>query len=100
MATKITNFVSGEEKQGLKSAMLYALLASDTCAVRDLIGFAKGLPAEWVLPMAASVGETVMEEYRRNRGDLRRRQLVILTALLSRLTFEIEAVPQDPDAHI
>lgn len=100
MATKITKLVGSAEKQGARPAMLYALLASDTCAVKDLIGFAKGLPAEWVLPMAESVGETVMEEYRRNRVDLRRRQLVILTALLSRLTFELEGVPQDPDAHI
>jgi hypothetical protein len=86
---------------GARPAMLYALLAATDCRIGDLIEFARGMPAEWVEPVCIALGESLRSQARTARHThRRRRQLVILTTLLSRLTFELSGVPSDPDARI
>jgi hypothetical protein len=92
---------SKAERQAARPALLYALLAAGPCRVGDLIELAKSLPEEWVVPTAIALSESIKADYATDRrAALRRRQLVILTTLLSRLTFYIEGVPQEPDARV
>ena len=88
-------------REPMRSAILYSLLASEPCSVGELIDFARGIPAEWVESLAIPFWEAVRSE----GGDgekaaLRRRQLVILATLFSRLAFEVEGIPQDRRAEI
>lgn len=89
------------QRQQENPTTLYALLAETSCTVADLIGFAKGLPGGWVQPVARALTSALWAGTGGEReAAVRRRQLVILTTLLARLTFDLEGVPQDPDAEI
>ena len=86
---------------GRPTTLLYLLLSATTCTIGELVDFANGLPVEWVAPVAESIGHAVAEDFRHHRhAARRRRQLVVLGALMNRLIFEIECVQRDRDARI
>lgn len=83
-------------------ASLYALLANTPHTVGELVDFAKVLPDPWVRPMVMNLMDALREDYRSPVANpaARRRKLVILGALIDRLTFEIESVPSRRSACI
>lgn len=81
-----------------KPLFLYSLLSARACTVGQLIDMVNGLPPDWVLPVAAQLSDALNSDGNQSRA--RRRQLVILAALLNRVVFEIEGVPKDRNQRV
>lgn len=80
------------------STLLYTLIAAKPVTVGELIDYANNMPVEWVQASAAAIAESVINDYRKNRRQAsRRRRLIILGALVTRLAFEIEEIPKHRD---
>ena len=78
-------------------ALLRFLLTTRKCSVGELVDLANGVPAEWVCDIAGQMADTITDHTDPAR---RRRQLVLLGALLNRIIFDLEAVPRSRDARI
>ena len=84
---------------GAQPALLYALLESRSVTVGQLVDFANGIPECWVQDTVLALLQSVSNDYRAGtRRTERRRRLVILGALLTRLAFEVEGIPKSRSA--
>jgi len=88
-----------EDSAGLKAnlgAALYYVLASKPASIGSLIDYADAVAPEQVIAVATAVGLSVLGDYKNGqRRASRRRRLIMLGALLTRLAFEIEGIPKD-----
>lgn len=78
-------------------ALLRFLLTTRQCSIGELVDLANGLPTEWVCEIAERLSGAINDHCDPAR---RRRQLVLLGALLHRIVFEMEEVPRSRDSRI
>jgi hypothetical protein len=84
-----------------EATLLYTLVAARSVTVGELIDYANGIPAQWLPATAVALGSSIASDYRRGkRAAARKRRLVILGALITRLAFEVEKVPRNRSAKI
>ena len=73
---------------------LFNFLSSAQLTVGQLVDFANNIPAPWVAATATLVHKSIYKDCEpQDDPAVRRRKLVILGALIDRLTFEIERIP-------
>jgi hypothetical protein len=80
------------------SGLVEHFIAARPSKVGGLIDFAYDVPSSEIRRLSATLALSVINDYKRNRRAVsRRRRLIILGALVTRLAFEIEGIPRDRD---
>jgi hypothetical protein len=97
---QLANGLASEKKED-NPALLLTIIAAKPTSVGKLVDYANAIPDEWVVATASSLALSVTNDYQHGRRKAaRRRRLVILGALLTRMAFDLERVPKDRDAII
>jgi hypothetical protein len=79
-------------------AHLYLHIAAKPHTLAELVAFADRLPADQVRGLAFALARSIESNYGHSRGKRAcLRQLVIWGALITRLIFELEQIPQSGD---